>query len=681
MPEVALKLRPGVNADFTPTLNESGISACNYIRFKDGLPQKLGGWSTFFPFSLSGVPREIWAWEDLNDLDHLATGTTTQLGVITNGSIADITPQTVTSNIAPNFSTTMGSATVVIIDANISNVTVFDAVFFDTPVAIGGLVLQGTYPISVIGGLHTYQIVAGSNAASTVNNAGAVPTLTTASGSAIVTVTIPAHGRSVGQFYTFQISTTVGGVTINGTYKILTVPGVNTFTIAASSLATSTVTVSMNSALARLVYYINLGPAASGTGFGVGAFGVGAFGSGVVPASQTGSPITATDWTLANWGEILLANPDGGGIFQWEPNAGFQNAGLVSTAPIFNTGIFIAMPEQILVAYGSTVTAPDNGATSPEQDPMIVRWSDSEDYTNFSVTSLTQAGSFRIPKGSRIVGGLQAPQQALIWTDLAVWAMSYLGPPLVFGFNEISAGCGLIGKHGACVMRGIVFWMGTGSFFALSGGSVRNLPCSVWDVVFQDLDVANQSKCRAAANSQFDEVWFFYPSISGGTGEVDKYVKYNIDENVWDYGTLGRSAWIDQSVLGQPIGVSPQGVIYQHEMGFDAAGQAMTPFFESGWFVIAEAQNMAVVDWFFPDMKWGYFGGAQNASVIVTIYAADYPNGTVRTYGPYTVTQATSFVNTRLRGRQIKLRFSSQDLGSWWRLGLMRSRVAMDGRR
>lgn len=681
MPEVALKLTPGVNAEYTPTLNESGISACNYIRFKQGLPQKLGGWEAFYPFALSGLPREIWAWQDLNDLNHLAAGTTTQLTVITDGTLADITPQTFTSNIAPNFSTTMGDATVVIIDANISNVTIFDSIFLATPVAVGGLVLQGTYPITVIGGTHTYSIEAGSVAASTVNNGGAVPTLTTTSGSAIVTVTIPVHGLSVGQFYTFQISTTVGGVVIAGTYKVLTVPTANTFTIAASSLATSSTTVSMNSALARIIYYINLGPAAAGTGFGVGGFGVGGFGSGVVPSAQTGTPITATDWTLANWGEILLANPQGGGIFQWEPNAGFQNAGLVSTAPIFNAGIFIAMPEQILVAYGSTVTAPDTGATTPEQDPLTIRWSDSGDYTNFAVTSLTQAGSFRIPKGSRIVGGLQAPQQALIWTDLAVWSMSYLGPPLVFGFNELSAGCGLIGRHAACVMRGIVFWMGTGSFFAISGGSVRNLPCSVWDVVFQDLDTDNQQKCRAAANSQFDEVWFFYPSLSGGTGEVDKYVKYNIDENVWDYGTLGRSAWIDQSVLGQPIGVSPQGIIYQHEMGFDAAGQAMTPYFETGWFVIAEGQNMAVVDWFFPDMKWGFFDGAQNASVIITIYATDYPNGTVRTYGPYTVTQATAFVNTRLRGRQVKLRFSSNDLGSWWRLGNQRARVAQDGRR
>lgn len=681
MPEVPLKLTPGVNAEYTPTLNESGISACNYIRFKQGLPQKLGGWELYFPFALSGTPREILAWQDLNDDNHLAAGTTTNLSVITDGSISDITPQTVTSNIAPNFSTTSGDATVVIIDSNISNVTVFDSIFLATPVAVGGLVLQGTYPITVIGGATSYQIEAGSVAASTVNNGGAVPTLTTTSGSAIVTVTIPAHGLSVGQFYTFQISTTVGGVVIAGTYKILTVPTANTFTIAASSLATSSTTVSMNSGDARLVYYINLGPAAGGTGFGIGGFGVGGFGSGVVPTAQTGAPITATDWTLANWGEILLANPDGGGIFQWEPNAGFQNAGLIATAPIFNAGIFIAMPEQILVAYGSTVTAPDSGATTPEQDPLTIRWSDSEDYSNFSVTSLTQAGSFRIPKGSRIVGGLQAPQQALIWTDLAVWAMSYLGPPLVFGFNELSAGCGLIGKHAACVMRGIVFWMGSGSFFALSGGSVRNLPCSVWDVVFQDLDTDNQHKCRAAANSQFDEVWFFYPSLSGGTGEVDKYVKYNIDENVWDYGTIGRAAWIDQSVLGQPIGVSPQGNIYQHEMGFDAAGQAMTPYFETGWFVIAEAQNMAIVDWFFPDMKWGFFEGSQGASVIITIYATDYPNGTVRTHGPFTVTQATAYVNTRLRGRQIKLRFASQDLGSFWRLGLMRSRVAIDGRR
>lgn len=684
MPEVSLKLIPGVNVEATETLNQSGVSSCQLIRYKSKLPQKIGGWQKFYQLSINGIPRAMAAWQDLSVVDHLAVGTTTTLGVITDQTFSDITPQTKTTDFSPNFSTSSGSAVVVIVDSNISNVTTYDTVFFNTPIAVGGLILQGAYAITTIGGTHTYNIAASSNASSMVSNGGAVPTFTASSGSSIITVNLTAHGLSVGSFFTFPIPTTASGVIVSGTYRVLSVPDPNSFTIAVSSLATGSATTSMNGGNAEIIYYLNIGPAAAGTGFGVGGFGVGAFGSGVVPVSQTGTPITATDWTISNWGEILLACPEGGGIYQWAPNTGFQNAGLISTAPIFNAGIFVAMPAQILVAYGSTAAAPGSLGTdssAEQQDPLIVRWSDLLDYSNWSVTSLTQAGSFHIPEGSKIIGGLQGPQQALIWTDLAVWAMSYMGPPLVYGFNKISDGCGLIGKHAAAVIRGGVYWMGTGSFFVLSGNGVQSLPCSVWDIVYQDIDTTNQSKSFAAANSAFDEMWWFYPSMSGGTGECDKYVKFNLEDLTWDYGSIPRSAWIDQSVLGQPIGATPHGIIYQHESGFDADGQPLVSWFETGYFVISEGQDFAFVDWFFPDMKWGYANGVQTAIVMVTITAIDYPNGTPRVFGPFQMSDVKSFINTRLRGRQIKLKFESMDLGSWWRLGNMRYRVAIDGRR
>jgi len=682
---VSLKLRPGVNVEATETLNESGISSCNLIRFKSALPQKLGGWTKFYPNSLSGIPRDLHAWGDLSGNHRLSVGTTTSLSVITNSQLQDITPQTKTTDAVPNFSTTINTPTVTIVDAGISDVTTFDAVFFDTPVSVGGLILTGTYPISAITGTHSYQIIANANATATVASGGSVPVFDTTSSSPIVQVTLTAHGLAVGNDFTFPIATSAGGLTILGTYQVQSVPTANTFTISAASGATSTATVSMNSGNAEFLYYINLGPPAPGAGYGLGAYGAGGYGTGIVPSSQTGTPITATNWSQDNWGEILLACPRGGGVYYWPPNSGHVNAFFVPTAPTFNGGIFVAMPEQILVCWGSTAAGPGSVGfnSSPEQrDPLIVRWSDALDFTNFNVTSTTQAGSFHIPTGSQIVGGIQGPQQALIWTDIEVWAMQYLGPPLVFGFNKLSSGCGLIAQHAVAVMRGLVVWMSQGSFFMLSGGGVQELPCPVWDAVFQDLDTSNLDKITAAANSQFSEFTWYYPSLSGGTGEPDKYVKVNISEGfVWDYGSLSRCAWTDQSVLGQAIGATPQGIIYQHETSNDADGQPMNPWFQTGWFVIAEGQAFSFVDWFFPDMKWGFFNGAQTGQVLVTIYATDYPNGTVRTYGPYTMTEATAYVNTRLRGRQISLRFESNDLGSFWRLGQMRYRMAADGRR
>lgn len=674
MPIVPLKLISGVNADYTPTLNQAGISSCNLIRFKDRLPQKLGGWSKFYPFNLVGVPKAIHGWADLNATNHLAIGTTNELAVITNGALQDITPQEIISNIAPAFTTTSTSTTVLVTDTNISNVTTFDAVFFNTPVSIGGILLQGVYSIDSIAGTHSYDITATTPATGNAGPGGVVPVFTPSSGSSIVSVALPAHGLSVGDSFDFPIPTMVGGtILIDGIYNVVSVPDVDHFTISGNVQATNSTPVSMNGGLAQLLYFIALGPSAAGVGYGLGGYGLGGYGTGVVPAAQTGTPISATDWSLDNWGQDLLANPKGGGIYFWQPNAGFQTVQLIATGPVFNNGIFVAMPEQILVAYGST-------SIGQQQDPLTVRWSDSQDFTNWQVTDQTQAGSFRIPTGSLIVGGIQGPQQALLWTDIDVYAMQYLGPPFVFGFNKLSSGCGLVGPHAVAVMQGNVFWMSIGQFFVLSGNGVQQIPCSVWDAVFQNLNTAFQSKIVAAPNSQFNEMTWYYPSLAS-TGENDSYAKLNILTGDWDYGTLSRSAWIDQSVLGPPIGTLPAGTIYQHETSPDADGQPLVSTFTTGYFVLTEGQDLAFIDWVLPDMQFGLFNGSQTATIQITFNVVNYPNDTPTTFGPFSMTSAITFINTRMRGRQISLTFTSSDIGSFWRLGALRIRTAKAGRR
>lgn len=683
MPEVPLKLIPGVNVEATETLNESGISSCNLIRFKAKLPQKLGGWTRYYPFALSGVPRAVLPWQDLNATGRLGVGTTQQLVVVTEGTLEDITPQQLVSDFAPDFSTTMGSATVEVDDPNILNVTTFDSVFFNTPVSVGGIILSGLYQIVTVTGATTYTITAAEPATATEANAGTVPEFTTTSGSSEIQVLLADHGLSVDDVAVFPLATTVGGVTIEGAYNAIQIDSVDQFSISASNQASATATVTMNGGDAQLVYYISLGPAATGVGYGLGGYGLGGYGTGVVPDAQTGTPIDASGWTLDNWGEILLACPTNGAIYYWRPGGGFQTATAVPGAPVFNGGIFVSMPQQILVAWGSTIQE----EIGVRQDPLLVRWSDSENFFDWTATSGNMAGSYRIPTGSKIMGALQAPQSGLLWTDLDVYAMKFIRQPLVFGFTKVGSGCGLIGPHARTMLRGNVYWMGQGNFFVMDGGGVRPVPCTVWDVVFQNLNtgldpdgVPNTQKCVAAANSNFDEVTFYFPSANGN-GENDSYVKLNTVEGTWDYGTLDRSSWSDQSALGPPIGTTPTGIVYQHETSFDADGQPLNWFFETGWFVITEGQDMAFVDWFFPDMKWGAFDGSQNATVLTTIYATDYPNGTVRSYGPYSMSAARTFINCRARGRQIKLRFEGNDLGTFARLGLMRYRFASDGRR
>jgi len=306
MPFGSIKLRPGVSADWTPTLNEAGYSQSQLIRFRDSLAQKYGGWQRFYPFSLAGIPRDMHAWQDLNGTNHLAVGTTVGVNVITSGVLTSITPQTIISNFAPNFSTVINTKTVTVVDPNISNVTTFDSVFFNTPVSVGGIILSGLYPIASITGTHSYTITAAVNATATVNNGGAVPVFSTVLNSAVVGVLLNNHGMTVGDIIALSIPTTGNGVTIEGAYPATTITDANNFQIQISVQATGTGSFSMNGGNAQLVYYISLGPPAAGTGYGLGGYGLGGYGTGTVPASQTGTPIIAMDWTSDNWASCCL---------------------------------------------------------------------------------------------------------------------------------------------------------------------------------------------------------------------------------------------------------------------------------------------------------------------------------------------------------------------------------------
>lgn len=686
---VNLKLRPGLNTELTPSLNEAGYSATNLVRYKSQLAQKLGGWEKFYPAAIGSVPKALHAWLDLNENEYLAVGAISSLSAITDGDLLDLTPQTKTTNFSEDFDTTNGSPNVTVDDPGISNVTTYDSVEFLTPVAVGGIILSGIYPIDAALSATTYRIVAATNATSTVGSGGAVPTFTTTSGSQVVSVGLTAHGLSVGGKINFPISTTVGGVTISGTYTAQTISSANAFTIGVATLATSSAgPTSMNSGEARLKYYIALGPAATSTGYSVGGYSTGGYSTGTAPVAQTGTPITSTDWTLDNWGEILIANPEDGGVYQWQPNTGFQNAKLISgnNAPAYNNGMFVSMQTQMLICYGSTDTLSESdlGGIGLDQDPLLVKWSAQGDYTDFEVSTTSQAGSRRLSTGSKIVGGMSAPQQELLWTDLGLWAMQYLGSlgAGVWGFTQIGYSCGLIGKHAAARLGANIYWMSSArNFYAMVGtGAPQVIPCPVWDAVFQDLNTTYQHKCFAWANTPFGEIWFFYPRASTNATEPDAAVKYNTLEGEWDTVVLDRSCGIDQSIVGMPISGSPQGIIYEHETSPDADGQPINATFTTGLFQLSEGNEINFIDWIFPDFRWSLYGETTSASMQITVYAYDYLSSTPVTHGPFTVTNTTAYVNCRIRGRFLSMKVESNDVGSFWRLGQIHCRLAPDGR-
>ncbi len=680
MPFATVILRPGVNLQRTLAANEAGVSVSNLLRYKDQLIQKIGGWDQFYGGTVGSTIRDIHAWQGLTGTGFLAVATTGSsasggaLNVITSGSNTDLSPQTNTSDNPPNFSISSGSALVTIVDAN-SSASVYDSIYLNTPVAIGNLLLNGAYQVTAALGSSNYQITSSVVASTTIGSSGILPIFTTVANDASVTVTLPNHGFTAtpGLFQQFIAPTTVTGLLIQGTYAINSVIDSTSFKITAANQSTGSGSATMNNGNAEIVYYVALGPPPGAGGYGLGGYGLGGYGLGSPVPGGTGTPITATDWTLDNWGEALLACPTNGPIYVWSPRSGFTTAQAIPTAPFFNGGIFISQPQQILVAWKSV-------QTSGVQDPLVVKWSDALNYNNWTISNQTAAGAFHIPTGSRIVGGLQAPSQGIIWTDVDVWAMQYVGGTVIFNFTRIGSGCGLIGPHAAGVIAGTVYWCSNSfQFFRLGQSGVEPIPCTVWDFIFQNLSTASQARIVCAPNSVFNEISWFFPS-SDSAGENDSYVKYNIVEGEWDYGTLARNAWVDVTGQGTPIAADTT-IIYQHEQGYDNVSQPISPVFETGYWAIAEGNEMAFVDWVLPDMKFGTYSGAKTASCYITFQVTDYAGDTPRTYGPYLFTQGTEYITVRFRGRFMAMKIESSDAGSFWRIGALKYRWARAGRR
>lgn len=589
-------------------------------------------------------------------------------------------PTNATSTVAAGgsvaaFDTTSGSSSVTVTLAN-HNLSIGSTFPVLVATTVGGITLYGNYIVRQILTSSTFVITAENSATSTATASinGGKPQITYYIGQ----ITLPpssgygaggygagGYGSGVsssgGRSFATTAASCVGTtatVSFSGSYTIpvgsqITIAGVTptgyngTWTVTGSTTgATSTVSFTVPSTL-------GVQTVAGTLSVGLWAFG------------------TADDWTLDNWGEYLIANPRGGEIYYWNPVDGGGYASVVPNAPKVNEGCFVAMPERQIIAYGSTFTG--------IQDPLLIRWCDTGNFTSWVGTVVNQAGSFRIPKGSKIVGGLQGPQQGFIWTDLGIWSMQYINQPLIWSFNEIGTGCGLIGRRAAATLNGTVFWMSQSQFFTLSGGGIQPIPCPIWDVIFQDMDMTYADRIRCATNARFGEVTWYYPTVGSG-GVPTKYVKFNAILGSWDFGTLTRTAWIDQSVLGAPMGAGGDKVIYQHETSTDADGQAINAYFQTGYFALEDGDLKTFVDQVWPDMKWGYYNGTQTANVRITFYVTDHPGQTPRVHGPYNVTQATTYVTPRLRGRLVSIRVESDDVGSFWRLGNIRYRLQPDGK-
>ena len=588
-----------------------------------------------------------------------------------------------------NLSTTLGGAADVnTTTAGTGTITMYApdqirdgfSVYIQTPISISNLFISGVYSVtSFVPSTYynIYQINVGTVATSTTGVA-TIPSFDPTTGTSLVEVTQANHPYQGGFTATFLTSTTSAGLTIYGNYSVTYVNS-TTYQISASSAATSDTAFKMNGGSAHYHYYFNTPSAFAAAGYGANpsGYGGGGYGSGEALTAPSAPTITTTDWDINNFGEILTANTQNGPIYYWSPTSNTQTMYLLETAPMANTGHFIAMPSRQVVAFGSTVTG--------IQDPLLIRWSDAGDATVWIASANNQAGSYRISEGSTIVGAIQASQQAFVWTDLAMWSMQYVGYPNVFGFTKIADGVGLIAQKAVGILGRSTYWMSPGGFNFLQDSGPQDLECSVWDQVFQNLNTSYLDLIRCATNSIFDEVTWYYPSANATYN--DSYVKYNTQTQSWDYGLLDRVAWCDQSVLGLPIGADSDGYIWQHEVGYNAGNSPMVSSFETGYMQLNDADNLIFIDQIWPDFKWQTTSGSSpSATVYLTFYGADYPSDTPIQYGPYEMTQQTQYLSVRIRNRLLRISCSTADengvaaYGTFFRIGALRYRAQMDGK-
>lgn len=511
---------------------------------------------------------------------------------------------------------------------------------------------------------------------------------TTVSGSTTVTVTDANGGYIDGDFVTFSGASAVGGLTLNGEFQITYSTG-NTYTIQSSSAASSSAT-GGGSVTAK--YQVNIGPefVVPLVGWGAGGWNEGTWGNGS----------TSTDslrlWSQANFGEDLVFGARGNGVYYWDASGGLEARavaisalGGASNTPTKQNFILVSDVSRFVFCFGA------NTLGSAVQDPMLIRWSDQEDVTNWTPSATNQAGDLRLSKGSEIIGALQSRQEILVWTNSALYALQYLGGTIVWGSQLLADNVSIASQNAASFSDGVTYWMGLDSFYVYDG-TVKNLPCDLKRHVFNDINHEQIEQVFAGTNEGFDEVWWFYPSASSTT--VDKYVVYNHAQGIWYFGSLARSAWLDTGIRQFPVAATYSNNLVTHEDGVDdnesGTRAAITAFITSGEFDIDDGDRFSFIRRILPDIT---FDGSTADSPTATLELLPLQSsgsgynspaseggsssGSVIRSATVPVEKYTTQVNTRVRGRQLSIKVQSADLGVQWQLGAPRLDIRPDGRR
>lgn len=491
--------------------------------------------------------------------------------------------------------------------------------------------------------------------------------LTTVSGSNSVNILDTAHGAREGDWINIPTSVTYNGVTLLGDYEVDTVGDVDNFTIIASTNASGNGT---GGGAIDVNYYLEAGLAdsgASGFGWGVGDYGEEEWGD----ARSVGLFGEARMWCLENWGEDLLALPLGGKLYFWDTSVGVgTRAAEVTGAPDRSNFMIVSSKFRQVILFGTE-------DVSAVFDPMLIRWSDSEDYTDFTPSVGSLAGEYRLTIGSKIIGALETKNgEILVWTDSALYRMTPVATSAVFRVELVGKACGLLSPFAAADVDGTVIWMSNSSC-KMYTGQVRNLPLSVEDYIFDPNSTGKFNddqtiKFHAGINGDFNELWFFYATT--GSAEIDRYFIYNYGNNTSYDGSLQRTTWTDKALDARPIAYDSTGHLYVHEQGRNNNGSAMLSYVKTGQIDVSNGDDFLFVDKYIPD-------GILEGTMSVTLYARKYVNSSQVSTKTYTIPQGTEKVDVRSRGRLLEVKIESNTANGYYKLGKIKFASRTAGKR
>ena len=617
MPLQKLALKPGVNRENTRYTSEGGWYESDKIRFRQGTPEKIGGWQRISSTTFLGVCRSLWNWVTLGSQNLIGVGTNLKFYIENGGAYNDITPIRATVTLTNPFTTVNGSPTVTVVDAN------------------GGYTSE--------------------------------------------------------DFVTFSGASAIGGLTLNGEYQITVTPGVaNTYTITASSNANASGT---GGGTVTAAYQINTGSASVTpiTGWGASSWGSGAWGIGET------SDIQIRLWSQANFGEDLIFAPRGGAIYFWDATAGLTARGVTlasispatANVPSVQDLILVSDISRFVFAFGC------NDLASATKNPMLIRWSDQENATQWTPAATNQAGSLQLSRGAEIIAAKQARQEVLIWSDSALYALQYVGAPVVWGAQLVGENISIASQNAVAYANGVAFWMGVDKFY-MYDGRTQPLPCNLRKFVFNDFNAAQYRQVFAGTVESYHEIWWFYCSANSST--ADRYVVYNYLDNIWYYGTMTRTAWLDSGLRDYPLAATYSNNLVNQEEGVDdnelGASTPIHAYASTAEFDLDDGHQFNFIWRVLPDIT---FDGSttESPSAVMTLLPMQNSgsgynspasvggsnDGTITRSAVLPIEKFTEQLNTRVRGRQMTMKIESTGAGVTWQLGSPRLDMRPDGRR